>query len=165
MSAPHLRGTGRGAVGDADLKIAIVAALAATLLIAAAAAEAAPETDIMRQAAMAKRFDPFDANVGAEWEQAFPSPRFQTLAAGDSEPVTLELKRGAYMIVVLCNCDSMDVTLLAPDGSPIAPLKSNQQSAMYSVDAAADGAYLTGIDMSECAEASCDLAVKAYRKK
>ncbi len=140
-------------------------ATALAVLLGAGPALADPLTDIEHQATMAKRFDPFDANKGAEWEQAFETPFFRTVAAGESDPVTLPLKRGAYMIVVLCNCDSMDVTLLSSDGMTIAPLKSNQQSAMYSLDAPADGDYLVGIDMSECGESTCDLAVKAYRKK
>ena len=142
----------------------MLAALAAAL-IGTVPARADPQTDIERQATMAKRFDPFDANKGPEWGPAFPTPFFRSLAAGDSDPVDVPLTRGAYMIVVLCNCDSMDVTLLGPDGATIAPLKSNQQSAMYSLDVVADGPYLAGVDMTECAEDPCDFAIKAYRRK
>ncbi len=140
-------------------------AAAAALLLGACPALADPQTDLERQAAMAKRFDPFDANKGPEWENALPTPLFRRVAEGASDPVDLPLKRGAYMIVVLCNCDAMDVTLLTPDGTALPPLKSNQQSAMYSLDAPADGDYLVGVDMTECGEDPCDLAIKPYRKR
>ncbi len=140
-------------------------AASAALVLGACPALAEPQTDLERQAAMARRFDPFDSNKGPGWENALPTPLFHRLAEGDSEPVDLPLKKGAYMIVVLCNCDAMDVTLLGPEGTALPALKSNQQSAMYSLDAPADGDYLVGVDMTECGEDHCDLAIKPYVKK
>ena len=114
---------------------------------------------------MAQRFAPFDSGGGPDWENAFPTPFLRTVGAGKPEPVAFSLKPGAYMIVVLCNCTSMAVTLVDAKGATVEPLRSNQQAAMYSLDVAAAGKYLTGIDMGECDEKACDVGVKVYRKK
>jgi hypothetical protein len=135
------------------------------LLIGLPAARAEPEQDLERQAAMTQRFDPFDKGGGPDWEAAFPTPFLRQVASGKPEGVSLPLKRGSYMIVVLCNCGSMQVSLLDQSGANIAPLKVSDQAAMYSLDVAADGPYLAGIDMGECDEKACDFGVKVYRKK
>ncbi len=128
-------------------------------------AHAEPEPDLERQAAMAERFAPFDSGGGPGWENAFATPEFRLVPAGKPEGVTLSLQPGAYMVVVLCNCQTMEVTLVAPGGATIAPLRSNEQGAMYSLDVPAAGDYLTGVDMGDCEEDACDIAVKVYRKK
>ena len=157
-------------LGMGQTKKAWVAAFAgmsgvvlSALLIASPHAE--PEPDLERQAAMAERFTPFDSGGGPGWENAFPTPEFRLVPAGKPEAMTLTLKPGAYMIVALCNCQSMQVTLVGPDGAMIAPLRSNDQAAMYSLDVKAAGDYLTGVDMDGCAEKDCDIGVKVYRKK
>ena len=142
-----------------------ILAFAAASMLAAGPVLAAPEQDMERQASMALRFEPFDKGGGPDWSPAFPAPFFRTVAAGKPEPVPLQLKPGAYMIVVLCNCTSMAVTLVDAKGATVEPLRSNQQAAMYSLDVAAAGKYLTGIDMGECDEKACDVGVKVYRKK
>jgi hypothetical protein len=143
------------------------AALAAAVLtaLAAQAVRAEPEQDLERQAAMAQRFDVFDKGGGQGWENAFPAPFVRAVPAGKSEPVPYSLKPGAYMIVVLCNCRSMKVTLVDANGKKTEPLRSNEQAAMYSLDVADDAGYLTGIDMAECDEDACDVGIKVYRKK
>src|SRR5579862_7395312 len=130
-------------------------AAVAGLLVSAAAAE--PENDLERQAAMAQRFTPFDSGGGPDWENAFPTPFIRSVPAGEPEPVQFELKPGSYMIVVLCNCRVMKVTLVDSRGTTIAPLRSNDQAAMYSLDVAALGNFLTGIDMGDCDEKDCDI--------
>lgn len=131
----------------------------------ATAAPAEPETDMTVQAQLATRFDPFDKAAGEEWEPAFPTPFYRKTPQGSPEAVPLSLPAGAYMIVVLCNCSSMDVTLIGPGGTKIEPMRHNDQGAMYSLDVAVAGDYLTGVDMGDCDQAQCDLAVKVYRKK
>jgi hypothetical protein len=131
----------------------------------ASAAAADPEDDITRQAALANRFEPFDRAAGSDWAPAFPTPFFRKAPSGGPEAVPLALKPGAYMVVVLCNCADMDVTLLGPGGTKIEPVRHNEQGAMYSLDVAVAGDYLTGVDMGECGAKQCDLAVKVYKKK
>ena len=140
----------------------LVALILSTL--AASAAGAATEQDLERQAAMAQRFEPFDSAGGPGWETAFPTPFFRTVASGKPEAVPLGLKPGAYMVVVLCNCRSMEVTLVGPGQATIAPLRSSEQAAMYSLDVPVAADYLAGVDMGVCDEAQCDFAVKVYRK-
>ena len=143
----------------------LASALALAGLLGAGAAQAAPEADMVRQAAMATRFQPFDAGAGPEWEAAFPSPTFRTVAEGDRDAASLTLTAGAYMVVVLCNCEQMDATLVAPDGSTPPPSRVNDQGAMYSIDASQAGSYLVGVDMHGCAESPCDFAIKTWRRK
>jgi len=137
----------------------------AAVLVAASAARAAPETDIERQAAMAARFEPFNGAGGPEWETAFPTPFVRAVPADKPDAVPLPLQAGAYMIVVLCDCGSMEVTLVGPSGAKVAPLKSSDKGAMYSLDVPAASDWLTGVDMGDCDEKACDFAVKVWRKK
>ena len=134
-------------------------------VLGASSLHAAPEQDLEREAAMAQRFAPFDSGGGPDWENAFPTPFLRTVGAGKPEPVAFSLKPGAYMIVVLCNCRSMKVSLVDTKGNTIAPLRINDQAAMYSLDVTAAGDYLTGIDMGGCDEKACDVGIKVYRKK
>jgi hypothetical protein len=141
----------------------IIGVLAAALAAQVAAAE--PETDMTRQAALAGRFEPFDKVAGEEWAPAFPTPFYRKAPANGPEPVTLALGPGAYMVVVLCQCESMDVSLIGPGGTKVEPVRHSDQAAMYSLDVTVAGDYLTGVDMGECGEKQCDLAVKVYKKK
>jgi hypothetical protein len=140
-------------------------ALAACSLLPLTGARAEPEEDLERQVAMAQRFEPFDTGGGPGWENAFATPFVRSVAAGKPEPVTFTLKPGAYMVVVLCNCQQMAVSLLDAKGKTIIPLRTNEQAAMYSLDVAEAGLYLAGIDMDECDDKACDVGVKVYRKK
>ncbi len=143
----------------------MTAVVLGSLMLAAPAVRAEPEEDLERQAVMAQRFVPFDSGGGEGWENAFPTPIFRQAATGKPEGVPLALKAGSYMIVVLCNCQAMDVTLVAHSGDMIAPLRKNDQAAMYSIDVPAAGDYLVGVDMNDCDEKACDIGVKVYRKK
>ncbi len=145
--------------------IRLILAGLAILALSPAAALAEEETDLVRQAALAERFTPFESAGGAEWEGAFATPFFRAAEAGGKDAVQMELQPGAYMIVALCNCESMDVTLVAPDVQVLQPVRFSEQAAMYSVDVGKGGIYLAGIDMAECAEAKCGFAIKAYRRK
>jgi hypothetical protein len=140
-----------------------LAGLAALFLATPALAE--PETDIERQAEMAQRFEPFDSMPGPGWEAAFPTPFIRQVASGKPDSVTVPLKPGAYMVVVLCNCVSMDVSLFGPDRKAMPSLRSSDQASMYSLDVAAPAEYLTGVEMGDCNDRTCDFAVKVYRKK
>ena len=141
--------------------------LAAPVLTALAAfgARAEPETDLTRQAAMAERFEPFDKATGSDWEPAFPFPFFRSSAEAGVDSVSLLLKPGAYTVVVLCNCEKIQVALHPPDGSASPPARSNDQGAMYTLDVAAAGEFVVSTNMDTCAEDACNFAVKAYRKK
>ena len=55
--------------------------------------------------------------------------------------------------------------LIGPGGTKVEPMRHSDQAAMYSLDVTVAGDYLTGIDMGECGEKQCDLAVKVYKKK
>ena len=142
----------------------VILSLAASL-IASSAALAEPETDLERLAAIAQRFEPFDGAGGPDWETAFPMPFVRSVAEGKADAAPLPLKTGSYMIVVLCNCGSMDVALVGPGGKEIAPLRKGEQASMYSLDVDADSDWLAGVDMGDCAENDCDFAVKVWRKK
>lgn len=145
------------------MRLALLFAVPAVL--AAAPALAAPETDLERQAAMALRFEPFDGAGGPDWETAFPAPFVRAVAAGKPDAAPLPLKAGSYMIVVLCDCGSMDVTLVGPGKQEIQALRKSDQAAMYSLNVAADSDWLAGVDMGDCDEKACDFAVKVWRKK
>lgn len=166
MSSPRFKGSKSTATRRRVSSVGRIV-LAGVLMSACAigVARAEPEDDMMKQAELAGRFDPFDKAAGAEWAPAFPTPFYRKAPAEGPEAVPLRLSPGAYMIVVLCDCANMDVTLLAPGGARIEPVRKNEQGAMYSLDAPAAGDYLAGIDMGECGEKTCDLAVKVYRKK
>ncbi len=146
------------------MRRAIYTGLALSLLLASAV-RAAPEEDPSRQVAMAERLQPFDSAGGDDWEPAFQFPFYRDAASGESDAVTMSLTPGAYMIVTLCNCQTMEVTLVGPGGVTIQPVRTNDQGAMYSLDAPVAGPYLVGIDMGDCEDKVCDIAVKAYRKK
>jgi hypothetical protein len=137
----------------------------AAALLGVCAASAAPETDLERQAAMALRFEPFEGAGGPDWAPAFPSPMVRMVGAGKPDAAPLSLKAGSYMIVVLCNCGSMEVTLVGPNRKEIAPLRKGDQAAMFSLDVDADSDWLAGVDMGDCDEKACDFAVKVWRKK
>ena len=143
----------------------LVLAVLLSATLAVPAALAAPEEDMGRQAAMAARFQPFDGMIGTDWEAAFPFPFFRTAAEGESDSVSLVLKPGAYTVVVLCNCEKIDVGLKAPDKSVPEPVRSNDKGAMYSLDVPAAGEFEVSTTLRDCQETSCDFAVKAYRKK
>jgi hypothetical protein len=146
--------------------LALAAATGGALaLVGASPALAEPEQDLARQTLMVQRFEVFDKGGGSDWEAAFPAPFVRAVAQGTPEPVMFPLKPGAYMIVVLCNCQAMAVSLLDAKGTTIAPLRSNDQAAMYSLDVDSAGDYLTGIDMNGCGDKTCDVGVKVYRKK
>jgi hypothetical protein len=133
--------------------------------LCASSAGAEPESDLERQAAMAQRFAPFDTGGGPGWENAFQTPFIRQVAAGQPEPVQFALKPGVYMIVVLCNCKTMKVTLVNSGGTTLTPIRSSDQGAMYSLEVVTAGEYLTGIDMGDCDEKACDIGVKVYHKK
>ena len=142
----------------------ILAVLCSTTL-AAVPAFAAPDEDAARQAAMAERFKPFDAMTGSDWAAAFASPFYRSAAQGESDSVSLVLKPGSYTVVVLCNCEKIDMAMKAPDGSVPAPARSNDQGAMYRLDVAKGGEYEVSTTLRDCQEVSCSFAVKAYVKK
>lgn len=139
--------------------------LSTGLALAAGAASAAPQPDPGRIAAMAQRFEPFDKSGQQGWEALSTQPVVRTAPEGGNDAVQFDLKPGSYMIVALCNCDQMDVTLVRPDASEPRPARSSDQAAMYSIDVTAPGTYLTGVDMGACSEKSCDFGVKVWRKK
>ena len=145
--------------------IAVVLAVSALFAAGAPAVRAAgSEEDMTRQAAMATRFAPFDNVTGTEWQPAFPFPSFRNAAVGevDSSPVTLQT--GAYRVVVLCNCTKMEVALFLPDGKEALADRTNDQAAMYAIDAPAPGQFVVGVQMQDCPEDACDYAFKVYKK-
>ena len=143
-------------------RLAIIGA-AAIFLVSAAAAAAADDT--AQTAVLVQRFEPFDQAAGDGWEATTPDPLYLAAATDKSAGAPLTLQPGAYRIVVLCNCNSMQVTLVGPDSATLPPERSDTHGAMYSLDVHAAGAYLAGIDMDDCAEKTCAIGVKVYRKK
>ncbi len=143
----------------------LIAATLAIGVLAVTAARASVEEDMTRQAAMAERFAPFDNAGGDDWEPAFPFPTFRSAAVGevDSSPMTLE--PGAYRVVVLCNCEKMEVVLFQPDGKEALADRSGDQAAMYALDVPAAGQFVVGAQMEGCQEDRCDFAFKTWRKK
>ena len=125
---------------------------------------AAPDEDAARQAAMAERFKPFDAMTGSDWGAAFASPFYRSAAQGESDSVSLVLKPGTYTVVILCNCEKIDMAMKAPDGSVPAPARSNDQGAMYRLNVVKGGEYEVSTTLRGCQEVSCSFAVKAYVK-
>ena len=136
----------------------LAGALAAVSMAAAAQEAALP-------AALVERFAPFDQAAQEGWEATTPAPLLLTAATGKAAAAPMTLEPGSYRIVVLCDCALMDVTLLRPDSTTVPPERSGEQAAMYSLDVTIQGAYLTGVDMDDCAAVRCDVAVKVYRKK
>ena len=114
---------------------------------------------------MADRFAAFDKVAGSAWTPAFPAPVVRSMAADSSDSAPFDLQPGSYMLVVLCNCQLMDVALVGPDGSTVKPTRAGEQGAMYSFDAPSASSWLAGLDMGGCAEATCAVAIKVYRKK
>ena len=136
----------------------LIAVMIATSAMAADPGDAHP--------ALAERFAPFDQQAASDgWETTQPEPIYASVAVGTPEGASLALKPGAYKVVVLCDCAAMEVTLLKPDSSTVAPERSDEHGAMYSLDVPTAGAYLAGIDMDDCGRAKCDVAVRVYRKK
>ena len=123
------------------------------------------EDPAVRAELMARRFAPFDKAAGTQWAADPPEPILKSLANATKDAFNVALTPGSYMLVVLCNCQIMDVTLVGPDGAAVPPSRSNEQAAMYSLDVAKAGDWLAGVDMNDCAQTTCGVAVKVYRKK
>ncbi len=108
---------------------------------------------------------PFDKAAEDGWQALAPVPIYASVAVGTPEGAPLSLQPGAYRVVVLCDCGTMEVTLLRPDNSPVPAERSDDHGAMFSFDVPTAGAYLTGLDMQDCGQPKCDVALKVYRKK
>ncbi len=116
--------------------------------------------------ALTDRFAPFDQQAAGDgWESIAPEPVYASVAVDKPEGSPMMLQAGAYKVVVLCDCGMMEVTLLRPDSTTVAPERADDHGAMYSLDVPTSGTYLTGIDMDDCSRAKCDVGVKVYRKK
>ena len=114
---------------------------------------------------VAQGFAAFDDQAAKDlWEATTPEPLYLSAATGKPTGAPLNLTPGAYRIVVLCECDAMEVTLLGPDNSPVAAERTDDRRAMFSLDVHAAGAYLAGIDMDDCPKLQCAIGVKVYRK-
>jgi hypothetical protein len=112
------------------------------------------------------RFTPFDQAAESDgWESISPQPIYTSVAVNKPQGSPMTLQPGSYRVVVLCDCNMMEVTLVRPDNSPVPPERSDDHGAMYSLDVPVAGAYLTGIDMDDCPRAACEVAVKVYRKR
>ena len=143
------------------LRIATLGLCAALMATAAMAADAGDA-----HKALLERFAPFDQQADSDgWESIAAEPVYSAVAVGKPEGAPMTLQPGAYKVVVLCDCAMMEVTLLKPDSTAVAPERSDEHGAMYSLDVPSAGAYLTGIDMNDCGSAKCDVGVKVYRKK
>ncbi len=126
----------------------------------------APAGDVVSaddQKTLSDGFAPFDQAAAEGWEPA-GEPVFLSTPQDMPAGAPLTLQPGAYRVVVLCDCDMMEVTLLKPDNQTIAAERSDNRRAMYSLDAPAAGAYLVGIDMDDCPKTACAIGVKVYRK-
>jgi hypothetical protein len=140
------------------------AILGAAVLFASAQGASAAD-DASQTSVVAQRFEPFDKAALDGWEAATAEPLYLAAATDKSAGAPLTLQPGAYRIVVLCNCNSMQVTLVGPDNMTVPPERSDEHGAMYSLDVHAAAAYLAGIDMDDCGVAKCAVGVKVYRKK
>lgn len=140
------------------------AMLAAAAGLLAPIAVAAPADDA-GQKVLAERFQPFDKASEDGWEASTPDPLYLVTSTDKPAGAPLTLQPGAYKIVVLCDCNTMQVTLVGPDSATVPPERSDGHGAMYSLDVHAAGAYLAGIDMDDCPKAKCAIGVKVYRKK
>jgi hypothetical protein len=140
------------------------AILGAAAVLLASSATAAPADDA-GQKVLAERFQPFDQAAADGWEPATPDPLYLVTSTDKPAGAPLTLQPGAYKIVVLCDCNTMQVTLVGPDSAAVPPERSDGHGAMYSLDVHAAGAYLAGIDMDDCPKAQCAIGVKVYRKK
>jgi hypothetical protein len=142
--------------------LGMAAALAASSALAPALALAQGDG----RKVVSDRFTPFDKAAESDgWASISPQPIFASVAVNKPEGSPMTLQAGSYRVVVLCNCNAMEVTLMRPDNSTVPPERSDDHGAMYSLDVPAPGVYLTGIDMDDCAKAACEVAVKVYRKK
>ena len=142
-----------------------LAILGMTAALAAQAAAAAPLVGATPAQVLTERFAPFDQAAEDGWEVTTPAPLLISASVDKPAGAPLTLQPGAYRIVVLCDCDMMEVTLLRPDSTAVPAERSDDHGAMYSLDVSAAGSYLTGIDMDDCAQATCQIGVKVYRKK
>lgn len=115
------------------------------------------------QKTLSDGFAPFDQAAAEGWEPA-SQPVFLSTPQDKPAGAPLTLQPGAYRVVVLCDCNMMEVTLLKPDNQTIAAERFDNRRAMYSLDAPTAGAYLVGIDMDDCPKAACAIGVKVYRK-
>ncbi len=140
-------------------------AILGAAVLFASAATAAPADDTAKTAVLVERFQPFDEAAQDGWEATTPEPLYLAAATDKSAGAPLTLEPGAYRIVVLCNCNSMQVTLVGPDTATLPPERSDTHGAMYSLDVHTAGAYLAGIDMDDCDQTQCAIGVKVYRKK
>jgi hypothetical protein len=150
------------------IRSAIVATtlLLATSAAAASAGDAATEalTGPSASPSFAAGFAPFDKAAQDGWAAATPDPLLLAAATDMPAAAPLNLKPGAYRIVVLCDCNAMQVSLLGPDSSTVPAERSDSRRAMYSLDVRDAGSYLVGVDMDDCPKAKCDVGVKVYRK-
>jgi hypothetical protein len=147
-------------------------AIVATTLLMASAAAAASAGDAATEAltgpsassVLAEGFAPFDKAAEDGWASMTPDPLFLSTATDKPAGAPLNLQPGAYRIVVLCDCNVMQVTLVGPDSANVPPERSDGRRAMYSLDVHDAASYLVGIDMDDCPKAKCDVGVKVYRK-
>ncbi len=142
-----------------------LAILGMTTVLAAQGAPAAALADPAPSQVLADRFAPFDQAAQDGWEAATPTPLLLYGAVDKPAGAPLSLQPGSYRIVVLCDCNMMEVTVLRPDNTKVPAERSDDHGAMYSLDVPDAGAYLTGVDMDDCAQAQCPIGVKVYRKK
>jgi hypothetical protein len=148
-----------------------IAILASLLLLASPAAaasggDAATEalTGPAAGAGFSEGFAPFDKAAQDGWASTTPEPLLLSTATDKPAGAPLNLKPGAYRIVVLCDCNAMAVSLVAPDSSTVPAERSDNRRAMYSLDVHDAGSYLVGVDMDDCPKAKCEVGVKVYRK-
>jgi hypothetical protein len=145
-------------------RTAILGAAAVLFAPLAMAAPAAPADD-GGQKVLVEAFQPFDKAAEDGWEAATPDPLYLVTSTDKPAGAPLTLQPGSYRIVVLCDCNAMQVTLVGPDSATLPPERSDGARAMYSLDVHAAGAYLAGIDMDDCPKKQCAVGVKVYRKK
>ena len=142
-----------------------LAILGMTTALAAQAAAAEPPLAAAPPQVLAERFAPFDEAAQDGWEVTTPAPLILYATVDKPAAAPLTLQPGAYRVVVLCDCNMMEVSLLRPDTTAVPAERSDDHGAMYSLDVPTAGSYLTGIDMDDCAQAKCPIGVKVYRKK
>jgi len=148
----------------------IVLLLAALLAAASASAQPrklklpAADDPAADHQVLADGFAPFDQAAQDGWQPISPEPIYLSTPQDKPTGAPLTLQPGAYRIVVLCDCNMMDVTLLRPDNQPIPPERFDNRRAMYSLDVQVAGAYLAGIDMEDCPKTECAIGVKVYRR-
>ena len=145
--------------------LALAAALGASSALAAPHRDKpAAETTAADQQALAEGFAPFDQAAQEGWQAISPEPVYLSTAQDKPAGAPLTLQPGSYRIVVLCDCNMMEVTLLRPDNQTIPPERMDDRRVMYSLDVPTAGAYLAGVDMDDCPKPQCAIGVKVYRK-